>query len=357
MGELYLTMGRLDEAAAKYREVVRIKPDFGAQRSLSLVYALQEDWAGARSWIASYIESDSSANSRIEGQMIMAWYLALCGNTRAAMDRLDAAAEIREPEVGRAAEAEIANLRAVVHQCRGEIALARLELARVLAVSGQRSADPVSPAILACHGLALCLCELAEGRHEAARSALDGVRALAPDQDERATDRVLGYLPNLCALLEAELLLAEDSPAEAVRAAASAPPLGALTVGFTSVAMYNFPVGRDVAARAHLRLGETADAVAEYERLVTFDPRRRERLLVSPVFHCRLARLYAAQGRAQEAAAQYRQFLAAVEGADIWQEEIGEARRAVAAGVPSASNAWPRALSSRRCRAKSPLCS
>ena len=329
MGELYFHLGRLDEAAAKYEEVVRIKPEFGAQRPLSLISALREDWPQARAWIDSYILSARRAGRASEGYYIKGWHLAQRGHTSEALRAQDEAAATLEAEGDdpREYDADRAQAHAVVRLSRGEIGLARRELAQALASAGRRSGLAERDGIQASCALLLCLCELREGRAAAARDALQEARGFLPSRDAPAKRSWTAYLPNLCGLLEAELLLLEGQPAAAVRAAGSAPPLGSLFMETWNVVMHNFPVERDVAARAHLRLGETAEAIAEYERLVTFDPSRPERLIVAPIYRYRLAKLYAAQGRAGEAAAQYEKFLAAADGADIWQAELAEARR------------------------------
>lgn len=290
MGDLYFHLGELDEAIAQYKEVVEIRPDFGAQRQLAYLQALKEDWPQAIARVDAYIASSTSAGDKAEGQLIKGWLLARRGRTGESLRHLDIAAAIFDSLGALEGMIAAAQGRAVVHLSRGEFASARREFAWCGATAKTLPRENERPVLLAQQEIVLCLGELLEGKLDSARTRLRDVRASYAGSEAVRESRAGSHLSNLCGMLEAELLLAKGSLAEAIRVAGATPPLGEIVMGTDNVLMYNFPVERDVVARAYRQLGETGKAIAEYERLVTFDPKRPERfLLVRPIYHYRPA--------------------------------------------------------------------
>jgi cytochrome c-type biogenesis protein CcmH/NrfG len=94
---------------------------------------------------------------------------------------------------------------------------------------------------------------------------------------------------------------------------------------------YNYPAERDVLARAYVQKGALDDAIAEYERLVRFDPDSNDRRLIYAKFHYRLGVLYEQNGQIEIAAQRFEMFLEICGDADPELAEVTDARRRMAA--------------------------
>lgn len=86
-----------------------------------------------------------------------------------------------------------------------------------------------------------------------------------------------------------------------------------------------------LAGRAYIRKGEPEKAVAEYERLIRFDPKGKTRFLIHPKYYYRLAKLYEQKGDKAKARARYERFLELWKDADPGQPEIDDAKARLAA--------------------------
>ena len=89
---------------------------------------------------------------------------------------------------------------------------------------------------------------------------------------------------------------------------------------------YNNPYIKDVLARVYQRKGELDKAIAEYERLVTFDPDLECRCLIHPIYYYRLAKLYEQKGNTTKASEHYEKFLDLWKDADTGLPEVEDAK-------------------------------
>ena len=88
---------------------------------------------------------------------------------------------------------------------------------------------------------------------------------------------------------------------------------------------------KDVLAWAYWKKGDLDKAISEYGRLMTIDPKNQLRLLIHPLFHYRLGRIYEEKGEKVQAREQYRKFLDLWKNADARLPEVEDARKRLAA--------------------------
>jgi tetratricopeptide (TPR) repeat protein len=119
--------------------------------------------------------------------------------------------------------------------------------------------------------------------------------------------------------------MAEGSIEEAIANLEKAPPLGRPPL-IQFMLPYNVPFIKDVLARAYAQKGKLDKAIAEYERLITFDPKSEGRCLIHPLYHYRLAKLYEEKGLKAKAVEQYERFLDLWKDADPGRPEVDDAR-------------------------------
>jgi len=86
-----------------------------------------------------------------------------------------------------------------------------------------------------------------------------------------------------------------------------------------------------VLARAYQKKGELDKAIAEYERLIIFDPASKGRCLIHPKYHYRLAKLYEQKGWKGKTIEHYEKFLSLWKDADPGIAEVEDAKERLAA--------------------------
>jgi tetratricopeptide (TPR) repeat protein len=129
-------------------------------------------------------------------------------------------------------------------------------------------------------------------------------------------------------LLETEILLTKDSADVAIKAGEKIRELALPRYFFSPdrLIFYNVPWSKDILARAYLKKGDIHKAIAEYERLLSFDPASKDRRLTNPKYHYSVARLYQQKGSKNKAIQHYKEFLDIWRNADEGIPELMDAR-------------------------------
>jgi len=130
--------------------------------------------------------------------------------------------------------------------------------------------------------------------------------------------------------LKAEILLAEGKPQEAITVCGQTNLQEIPSMHTDNIGPYNVPFMRDSLARAYIQIGDLDKAIVEYEKLLTFDLESKERRLVHPKFHYRLARVYEQNNQPEKAIEQFERFLELWKDADPGIAEVENAREKLA---------------------------
>jgi serine/threonine protein kinase/Tfp pilus assembly protein PilF len=308
MAELYFRMGKLDDAIAKYQEVLELKPDFYyAYWEIAYVFALKEDYASAIEWIARFLAKTPSFGTRAEGLQWKAFYHYWTGRFDQALDNIRELLEMAEKEESDLWKTAAHRMMGWIYLDQEDYELSRRHFETCLEsvaanpqafIPAQKSymlwTRDMIPTLRATYSFALALIDIKEGHLRPAELRYQKVKPLLPESAE---------------VLRAELLLAKGSPDKAITVCEKAAPWKVPYMSDTDgMLAYNLPPMKDTLARAHATKGSLDRAIEEYTRLVTFDPNSKDRRFIHPRYYQSLATLYDEKSQPAGAARAYDKF-------------------------------------------------
>lgn len=312
LGDLYFQIGHFDDAIINYQEALKIKPEFRSNWKIAYIYAMKEDYAEAMKWINNYINRARSTGPLGEGLWWKAFYHSWLGKIDLSLSELYRLEDLAE---------KVENFDAIdwvnwtlgwIYLESGDYNSSRKAFTKMYELRLRYGSWIFSHKIG--YNYFTGLIDLNEGKIDSVKMKLTEIKSLLP----KAQLEVSGQFYNNSILsdyniLSTELLLSHGSLEEAMHLwNKTTIPTPQMDLG--DLGSYNVPFLKDYSARIYVKMGNIDKAIAEYEQLITFDPDSKERLLIHPKYHYRLAKLYEEKGATQKAITEYEKFL------DIWKD-------------------------------------
>ncbi|MCI0561399.1 MAG: tetratricopeptide repeat protein, partial [Nitrososphaera sp.] len=328
MADIYLVMGKLDEALAKYKEAVEVKPEFiHSYMKIAYIHALRENYAEVMKPLDQFIAMAPSPLLEGQGHVQKAFFHHYwLGQLEPCLQEIHTAKNLFD-RVGAAADKALLNwVSAWIYYDRGEFEVSRRHFENGFKISMEHPSHTEygSSYDRAAYSFGLGFVDLKQGKIDSARSRLEDMKSLLPEIDAAGSPHIRIYYD----LLHGELLLAQGDLADAIAVFEKMAPWK-LSDQLDRVRC-NTPFLQDGLGRAYQQQGDFDKAIVAYERLITFDPAGQKRLLTHPKYHYKLAKLYEEKDWSVKAIAQYEKFLEIWKDADKDLPELIDAKKRLA---------------------------
>ncbi len=326
MGDMYFLMGDLDLAKAKYEEAVGIKGNFVSSYKIAYICALMEDYPAALKSLDFLKMHMPGSNADGGPSGWKSCYYYLMGERRLALSEMAESQRAWSSMGNKFYVALMDNLMAwyllgLKEYDRG------LRLAEEATAALVEQAGPsLKPNYLFNIALYRGAAALETGKTERAVQQIKAMETQLPLVEPSLKDHDL----YLATLFRGVVLFARGKTDSVIalcrQVRPSRPDAADLPEWFLYTTVSLYPPLRDVLARAYLEKGQATEAIAEYERLSTFDPKGEGRLLICPEYHYSLAKLYEKAGSGGKAVSEYEKLIRIWKNADSDLPELIDAR-------------------------------
>jgi serine/threonine protein kinase/Tfp pilus assembly protein PilF len=327
MGDLYFRMGKYEAAIGKYKEALRMRPDFGSACRISYIYAMTENYTEAVKWIDDYIASAYSKGMESVGWQLRAIYHYLFGNIRTALDDLDKAQALLASENNNEGIDNLYRARIwICYDWGKEDQFLKFAKERFDFRAARKVGTDLFNSLL--YGFYLGLDDVRAGRLEQAKARLAELdKARASDKK----DPSLFWIDNSYLFLLSEIELTQGRGAEAAEAFKKMGETTIVIGAIGTLLQNNIPLINDIPARGWAAAGDKEKALAEYEGLTSANPMARRQQLIHPFSRLRLAHLYEEKGERVKALAQYEALALIWKNSDPGLAPVAEAGERLAA--------------------------
>jgi serine/threonine protein kinase/tetratricopeptide (TPR) repeat protein len=324
LADAYFQSGQLDDALEYYEKALQIDPSFyGSILGTGYIHALREDYSQALACVDKAI-GVSMENYKPNTYLWKAFYFAWLGSREKSLGYIQIAEDASKAS-GYEIEGAYADwFMAWAYYDQRQLELSRRHNESSFLAFGQGSFYRVG------HDFLGGLLDLEEGKMDSAKSRLEVMDSLQAKfgigYGKWLSDFETEWLRALIFLNDKsfEKALTSFQKADASKFA----PLWQLPDHLKF--RYNTPFQRDDLVRAYAERGEFDKAIAEYIKLITFDPTKPSRALIHPLYHYRLGKLYEQKGLKDKAAEQYQRFLEIWKDADPGTSKVEDARKRLA---------------------------
>jgi len=311
-GDYYFMLGNLEEAEAKYARALSIDPSFNSAPKLAYIYALKENYTKAINEISEFLSLQKLTGTIAEAYPLKALFCCYNGQFNDAYKNLDSAINYAKTISNEIILGRSFRLSANLHLDRKEYELSRKDFN--IAYKHYFIRNPESKNIELNQNFYLGLLDIKTHLFDSVIERLNRMKQL--DNNYNA----------FTSKLELELLLAKGETDAVIDSISKQKPSKFDMENFRDLVGYNLPFEDDLLARGYLAKGDIDSAVREYERLLIIDPKTKDRRLINPIYHYRLAKICEQVGKFEKAKAEYKKFLELWKDADEDLSELIDAK-------------------------------